>query len=92
MSEIIDFESVMRDQMMVTAGRINPSTVRMLIDMGFRITKDQTIYDEAKEQEALVMPERKPEPSCMTEIDDDREASIWNACLDEVYRLNKAKY
>ena len=37
---------------------------------------------------AVVLPERKPEPSCMTQIDDDREASIWNACLDEVTRLN----
>lgn len=37
---------------------------------------------------AVVLPERKPEPSCMTQIDDDREASIWNACLDELKRLN----
>lgn len=58
MSEIIDFESVMRDQMIVTSGRINPSTVKMLVDMGFRITKQsaaptppQPIYDEAKERE-----------------------------------------
>lgn len=51
MSKIIDFEAVMRDQMIVTSGRINPSTVKMLIDMGFRITKEQPIYDEAKERE-----------------------------------------
>lgn len=37
---------------------------------------------------AVVLPERKPEPSCMTELDDDREAEIWNACLDEFKRLN----
>ncbi|KAF1004384.1 MAG: hypothetical protein GAK36_00053 [Pseudomonas sp.] len=38
---------------------------------------------------ALVLPDRKPEPSCMTAVDDDREAVIWNACLDAVARLNK---
>lgn len=37
---------------------------------------------------AVVLPERKPEPSVLTEIDDDRDAAIWNACIDEVARLN----
>lgn len=60
MSEIIDFESLMRDQMVVTSGRINPSTVRILVGMGFLITKQSAapappnhIYDESSEQEAF---------------------------------------
>lgn len=51
MSKIIDFEALMRDQMTVTSGRINPSTVKMLIDMGFRITKEKPIFDEEKERQ-----------------------------------------
>ncbi|WDG52446.1 hypothetical protein [Pseudomonas chlororaphis] len=37
---------------------------------------------------AVVLPERKPEPSCMTALDDDREAAIYNSALDDVARLN----
>ncbi|BAO62865.1 hypothetical protein PPC_3518 [Pseudomonas protegens Cab57] len=51
----------------------------------------EPLYTRPAEQPApvaVVLPERKPEPSCMTELDDDREAAIWNACLDEVARLN----
>ncbi|MCD9572175.1 hypothetical protein [Pseudomonas protegens] len=51
----------------------------------------EPLYTRPAEQPApvaVVLPERKPEPSCMTELDDDREAAIWNACLDEAARLN----
>lgn len=47
------------------------------------------LYAEQPAPVALVLPERKPEPSCMTAVDDDREAAIWNARLDEATRLNQ---
>ncbi|WP_085065958.1 hypothetical protein [Pseudomonas piscis] len=46
------------------------------------------LYAEQPAPAAVVLPERKPEPSVLTEIDDDRDAAIWNACIDEVARLN----
>ncbi|AJO79117.1 hypothetical protein [Pseudomonas sp. MRSN 12121] len=52
-------------------------------------TKLYTRPAEQPAPAAVVLPDRKPEPSCMTAVDDDREAEIWNACLDAVARLNK---
>ncbi|WP_085600328.1 MULTISPECIES: hypothetical protein [unclassified Pseudomonas] len=48
----------------------------------------RALYTRPGALAAVVLPERKPEPSVLTEIDDDRDAAIWNACLDEVARLN----
>ncbi len=58
-------------------------------DMGFgNVTDALTKLKKQPAPVAVVLPERKPEPSVLTELDDDREASIWNTCLDEVARLN----
>ncbi|MFJ7141212.1 hypothetical protein [Pseudomonas protegens] len=48
-------------------------------------------YAEQPAPVAVVLPERKPEPSVLTELDDDRYAAIWNACLDKVASLNPAR-
>lgn len=52
-----------------------------------RLFERRIVYAEQPAPVSVVLPERKPEPSCMTAIEDDREASIWNACLDEAARL-----
>ncbi|MCF5382017.1 hypothetical protein GIW05_00585 [Pseudomonas syringae] len=36
----------------------------------------------------LVLPERRPDPSCMTALDDDRENALWNSFREEFARLN----
>lgn len=47
-------EDILMKQMKETGGRVNPSTIKMLNDMGFLVVKaasPQPIFDEAKERE-----------------------------------------